>query len=90
MLPFLINRLPTKLLSWKTPYEFLFNKPPNYELLKVFGCLCFATYTQPHKDKLAFIANSCIFLGHQTGFKAYKVYDLVTRKVVENRDVVFS
>lgn len=44
---FIINILPTKHLSWKTPFELLFQKPPRYELLKVFGCLCYVTNTQP-------------------------------------------
>jgi len=39
----LINRLPTKILKGKTPYEILHGTPPNYIHLRVFGCLCFVT-----------------------------------------------
>ena len=37
---YLINRLPSLLINFSSPYEKLFNKLPNYNKLKVFGCLC--------------------------------------------------
>lgn len=60
---FLINKLPTKLLSWKTPFEMLYHKQPNYNVIKIFGCLAFSTDVKPHKDKLAPRATACVFLG---------------------------
>lgn len=39
---FLINRLPFKLLSWKTPYKVLFGTTPDYTGLRSSGCLCYA------------------------------------------------
>ena len=35
---YLINRLPTPNLEYQSPYEKLFQKAPNYNRLRVFGC----------------------------------------------------
>lgn len=37
---YLINRLPTISLNFNVPYTVLFNKPPDYNFLKAFGCSC--------------------------------------------------
>ncbi|KAL4571517.1 hypothetical protein LXL04_018277 [Taraxacum kok-saghyz] len=37
----LINRLPTPILYFKSPYDKLHNTPPTYQKLKHFGCLCY-------------------------------------------------
>lgn len=86
---YLINRLPTKLLAWKTPFEVLFNKPPEYDHLRTFGCLAFATNIFPHKDKLAPRAQACIFLGFHNGTKGFKLYDINTQKIIMSRNVKF-
>jgi hypothetical protein len=43
-----INRYPSPVVQNTTPYEQLFGIAPNYNLLKVFGCLCFVLL-QPHE-----------------------------------------
>ncbi|KAL0316620.1 UNVERIFIED_CONTAM: Retrovirus-related Pol polyprotein from transposon RE2 [Sesamum radiatum] len=47
---YLINWLPTPLLHWKSPFEVLHQKPPDYTRLKLFGCLCYASNNSPHKE----------------------------------------
>ncbi|GJZ59775.1 ribonuclease H-like domain-containing protein, partial [Tanacetum coccineum] len=39
----LINRLPSSVLSGKSPYEMIYKKFHSLAHLRVFGCLCFAT-----------------------------------------------
>lgn len=38
---YLINRLPTASLNFSVPYYVLFQKSPDYNFLKTFGCSCF-------------------------------------------------
>lgn len=86
---YLINRMPTPILDWKTPFEMLHNSPPDYSRLKVFGSLCYVTNTSPHKDKFSPRAHKCLFLGYAVGHKAYKAYDLHTHKIYITRDIIF-
>ena len=37
---YLINRLPSTILKFKSPFQLLFNRAPNYCFLKVFGAAC--------------------------------------------------
>lgn len=53
----IINMLPTSILDWKTPSSVLYKKEPSYSNIKVFGCLCFAANTIPHKTKFESRAN---------------------------------
>lgn len=64
---YLINRMPTPILDWKTPFEVLHNHSPDYTKLKVFGCLCLVTDTTPHKDKFSPRSHKCIFIGYAVG-----------------------
>ena len=59
---YLINRMPTKILKGKTPYEILFGEAPTYDHLTVFGSLCFMTTTKHDRDKFQDRAKACVFM----------------------------
>ncbi|KAM1627395.1 hypothetical protein ACFX1R_017067 [Malus domestica] len=84
----LINRFPTPLLHYKTPYELLHAKPPTFSHIRVFGCLAYATNVHV-SHKFDARARRCVFLGYPFGQKAYKLYDLTTKQIFTNRDVIF-
>ncbi|GAA0162902.1 hypothetical protein LIER_18896 [Lithospermum erythrorhizon] len=86
---YLINRLPSHILDWKSPYEMLNKEAPDISHLRVFGCLVFFTNIVPHKEKFAPRAFPAIFLGYPPSQKAYKLFDIVNHKVIISRDVVF-
>ncbi|GMI63777.1 hypothetical protein HRI_000047000 [Hibiscus trionum] len=86
---FLINRLPSLVLGNQSPYELLHKSAPNYLSLKVFGCLCFVSTLQAHRDKFSEHALPGVFLGYSPGVKGYKIYVLKTHSFVVSRNVVF-
>ncbi|KAL2232434.1 UNVERIFIED_CONTAM: Retrovirus-related Pol polyprotein from transposon RE1 [Sesamum indicum] len=86
---FIINRLPSPTLNWKSPYELLYETSPSYQPLKTFGCLFYAANVQPHKSKFEPRATRCVFIGYVHGQKAYKLYDIEQRSVLISRDVIF-
>ena len=69
---FIINRIPSSMIKYKSSFEVLFHKTPDYSIFKPFGCLC-DPYLRPYtKTKLDFRSTPCIFLGYNTKYKGYK------------------
>ncbi|KAF7840931.1 BURP domain-containing protein BNM2A-like [Senna tora] len=86
---YIINKLPTRVLNWKCPFEVLMNKVPKYSLMKVFGCLAYATNTSPHKTKFDPRSKKCMFVGYAADCRGYKLFDLEEGNIFVSRDVVF-
>ncbi|XP_062088793.1 uncharacterized protein LOC133795356 [Humulus lupulus] len=61
---YIINRIPTPNLKNKTPYEILYNIPPDYDHFRSFGCLAFASTLTAHRTKFDSRARSCVFMGY--------------------------
>lgn len=84
---YLINRLPTPVLHFKSPYEMLHGKPPDYNQLRSFGCLCFASIHS--MDKFASRAIKSVFLGYPANQKGFKLLNLENHSTFISRHVVF-
>ena len=50
---YLLNRMPTPLLSGRSPYECLHGQVPYYSLLRVFGSSCFVLLLKKYHTKLS-------------------------------------
>lgn len=79
----------SSVLNHKTPYEILHGQPPSYTYLKTFGSLCFISAPKHNREKFAPRGNPCVFFDYPYGKKAYKVYDLKSKKVFSSRDIHF-
>ena len=85
-----LNRTPNEQLSWKTPYEIAYGKPPSLTHMHVYGC---KTYTLDkwikRGDKLA----PCTLIRHLVGYDSTNIYRIwipSLRKVIRTRDVTFD
>lgn len=86
----MINRLPSRVLDWDSPYKILYGTEPDLSVLRPFGCLAFAANTAPSRDKFDSRSTKCIFLGFDAHHKGYLLFDLENSKLLVSRDVKFD
>lgn len=84
-----INIMPLVPLNNSTLHEKLYGTKPIYDLLKVFGCLCFTSTLKRDRNKLDARADPCIFIGYSQQQKGYRLYNLKTKTSLISRDVYF-
>jgi hypothetical protein len=72
---YLQNRLPTKCLVDRTPYEAWHGRKLAVNHLRVFGCRAFVKQLG-HVDKLVDRSYAGVFIGYAEGAKAYRILDL--------------
>ncbi|CAH9135713.1 unnamed protein product [Cuscuta epithymum] len=84
---YLLNRISTKSLDNKTPYEAWSGYKPKLDHLRVFGSPCYTHVPDVKRDKLDARAVVGIFIGYSSITKGYRVFSLKTKKVEVSRDV---
>lgn len=87
---YIINRLPSRVLNFKSPFEVLKGRKVDIDHLRVFGCVFFVHVQGQHRDKFDPRAIKCVFLGYSSTQKGYKCYSPQTRKLLVSRDVRFD
>nr|GFA99848.1 retrovirus-related Pol polyprotein from transposon TNT 1-94 [Tanacetum cinerariifolium] len=80
---YVLNRVSITNPHNKTPYELLSEKVPNISHLKPFGCQVTILNTSDHLDKFKGKANEGFLVGYAANSKAYRVYNLSSKKVEE-------
>ncbi|KAL3638973.1 Beta-galactosidase 8 [Castilleja foliolosa] len=90
---YLLNRLPTKILDFKTPsnyFQTMTDKiikpslPP-----KIFGCTVFVHIPKSNRSKLDPCALKCVFLGYGNNQKGYRCYHPPTGRLYVTMDCNF-
>nr|GEV44923.1 hypothetical protein [Tanacetum cinerariifolium] len=74
----------------ETPYELLHSKLPDLSFFHVFGALCYPTNDSENLGKLQPKADIGIFVGYAPSKKAFRIYNLRTRQIVETIHVDFD
>jgi hypothetical protein len=86
---YLQNRLLTKSLAGRTPYEAWHGRKPAVNHLRVFSCRAFVKQLG-HVDKLTDQSRVGVFIIYTEGAKAYRILNPAARQVCTARDVVFD
>jgi len=87
---YLINRTPSRVLDYKTPYELWHGHKPNLSNLRIFGCAAYAKIPEKLLKKQDFKSNRMIFLGFEPGSKAFRLYNPDIKQMRVERDVIFN
>jgi transposase InsO family protein len=87
---YILNRVSTKAVVGKTPYEAWHKRKPVVHHMRTFGCLIHVKTVSGHVKKLENRSNKMVFFGYEKGSKAYRAYNPVTKKIVVTRDAVFE
>ena len=87
---FFINRMPSSVLNWATPYHQLFPNNPLFLVdPKVFGCTCFVRDVRLQVSKLDPKSLKCIFVGYSHVQKRYRCYCPTLRRYFVFIDIAF-
>jgi len=85
-----LNRLPTKSIHWKTPYELWMKRKPDASYLRPFGCIAYANVDKSLRSSLEPTSVKCTFLGYAHYQKGYVLQQDHDKKIVVRRDVTFD
>jgi histone deacetylase 1/2 len=87
---YLLNMRPSTSINNEVPFTRLHGKPPQYDHLRVFRCLCYPNLQATSAHKLAARSTICVFLGYPSSHKGYRCFDLSSCRIIISRHVVFD
>nr|GEV23045.1 putative ribonuclease H-like domain-containing protein [Tanacetum cinerariifolium] len=74
----------------KTPYHIINDQKPSVKFFRIFGSLCYIVRDGENLDKMKEKGDACIFVGYSTQSRAYRVFNKITRVIVESIHVNFD
>jgi len=87
---YLTNKSMMSTIFEKTPKEVWAGKKPTISHLKVFGCTTYMHTPKEKRQNFDDKISKCILVGYSKESKAYRVYELKTKKVQITHDVIFN
>jgi len=88
-LVYLINHMPTLILTNKSPFDCLFQRSLDYYFLRTFGCLYFSFMRPYHNHKLDFHSSPCVFFSYSLSHLSYRCFDIASQCIYISRHVRF-
>jgi len=85
---YLINKVPSSVLNYQSPYERLYGSKPRLTHLRTIGCLCLSKSLVEH-DKMMPWSKSAVYMGYSETQKCYVLFDLTAKTLFVSRDVIF-
>ena len=75
----------------RQPYEMIKGKKPSVKHFHIFGCKCYVLRVHPEQlSKFEAKSDEAIFLGYAPATKAFKVFNMRTKSVMESIQVAFD
>ena len=76
--------------SKKTSYELWRGKKPIVKYFRIFGSDCYILHDRENLEKFDAKSDNGYFLGYSSTSRAYRVYNLTTKTVMESSNVVIN
>jgi hypothetical protein len=86
---YLINKMPSRVLDWKSPIEMLKGKDEDVVSLKIFGCVCFLQDNKLNVGKLDPKVVKCVFVGYSAIQKGYVCWSSIEGRLFVSMDFTF-
>jgi len=86
---YLLNRSPTTNLKMKVPQEAWSGTKLNVVHLRTFICIAYAHIPSELRKNMDDRSDKCIFTGYSETYKAYRLYNPISKKLILSRDVKF-
>jgi len=86
---FLINRLPSIVIDFDSPFFRLFKSQPDYSDLHTFGCVCFVHLPPFEGHKLGAQSVQCAFMRYSNSHKGFLCFDVSNHRFRVSRNVTF-
>lgn len=87
---YILNRSPSKALNNITPEEKWSKWKPSVGHLRVFGSIAYALVPYQRRIKLDEKSTKCVMFGISRESKAYRLYCLETKRIINSKDVHFD